>query len=146
MTTAWSHLPNAVHIDRVLASVKAHPGVWSSAWYAASDWSGDRARAAASDAERTAARTAAWDAARDAERTAARTAARDEVRYAAWDAASAAARGAISALIAYDNSAKFLDMTSNELKMWGALSEDPAAILMLPAVIAFEKISELELT
>ena len=29
MTTAWSHLPNAIHIDRVLASVRADPMAWS---------------------------------------------------------------------------------------------------------------------
>jgi hypothetical protein len=27
----WSHLPNAVHIDRVLASVKANPKIWADA-------------------------------------------------------------------------------------------------------------------
>jgi len=42
----WSHLPNAAHIDRVLASVKANPKIWAdvsnavpdaahnAAWYA----------------------------------------------------------------------------------------------------------------
>jgi len=36
-------------------------------------------------------------------------------------------------------------MTSDQLKMWAILSEEPAAILLLPAVTAFEKIKELEL-
>ena len=39
MTTEWSHLPNAAHIDAVLASVKANPDDWNAArnaaWYAA---------------------------------------------------------------------------------------------------------------
>ena len=124
--TAWSHLPNATHIDRILASVKSHPNVWKAAGEAASwDAARDRAWTAAGEA-------ASWDAARDA----ARTAALDAARYAAWTAA----RTAIAALVAWDNSAKFLDMTSNELKMWAALSEDPAAILMLPAVMAIEQL------
>jgi len=36
-------------------------------------------------------------------------------------------------------------MTSDQLRVWAILSEKPAAILLLPAVTAFEKISELEL-
>ena len=31
----WSHLPNAVHIDRILAHVKTNPEKWSTAWNAA---------------------------------------------------------------------------------------------------------------
>ena len=115
--TAWSHLPNAAHIDRIIASVKSHPEAWAAtgdaAWYQA--W--------------YAAREAVWEAARDA----------------AKGAAIGAARGAIVALIAWDHSAKFLDMSPDELKMWCALSEDPACILLLPAVRAFEQIKELEL-
>jgi hypothetical protein len=35
-------------------------------------------------------------------------------------------------------------MTSDRLKVWHALSDDPACILLLPAVIAFEQIEEME--
>ena len=59
--TAWAHLPNARHIDAVLADARKRPGAW--------------------DAARTAARDAAWDAARRA--------ARDAARDAAWDAIAA---------------------------------------------------------
>ena len=45
--TAWTHLPNAAHIDRMLAHTKQHPARWDAAWGAA----------------RGAARDAAWDAA-----------------------------------------------------------------------------------
>ena len=48
-TTKWAHLPNAKHIDWVIASVKANPDAWSAAWNAAYD----------------AARHAVWDAASD---------------------------------------------------------------------------------
>ena len=44
--TAWAHLPNAQHIDAVLADARKSPGAW--------------------DAARTAAWGAAWDAAWDA--------------------------------------------------------------------------------
>ena len=35
MTTAWAHLPNAQHIDRVLAHLSQHPARWDAAWGAA---------------------------------------------------------------------------------------------------------------
>jgi hypothetical protein len=120
--SAWSHLPNAHHIDRVLESAKSHPEIWDAAWNAA--WS----------AARDAAWSAAWDAARDAALNAAWSA--------AWDAA--AARGATAALIAYDDASKYIEMPSDHLRVWSILSEDPAAVLLLPAVIAFERINELE--
>ena len=63
---------------------------------------------------------------------------------AAWSAAWSEARSASMALIAYDDSAKYLDMPSEQLRVWSILSEDPAAILLLPAVVAFERINELE--
>jgi hypothetical protein len=127
--TAWSHLPNAVHIDRVLASVKAHPDVWGAA--------------------RNAARFAAWADARDAAwyaaRYAARSAALNAARYAALNAARYAAWLAIAALIAWDDSAQYLSMTSDQLKMWYHLTERPACLLLLPAVRAFEQINEMEM-
>jgi hypothetical protein len=49
------------------------------------------------------------------------------------------------ALVAYDDCAQYLDMSSDQLKVWAILSENPAAVLLLPAVIAFEKIAELEM-
>ena len=52
MTTkpAWSHLPNAKHIDAVLADARKRPEAWGAA------------RGAARDAARDAAWDAAWDA------------------------------------------------------------------------------------
>ena len=56
--TAWAALPNARHIDRVLADLKARPEVWAAARDAA--WA--TAWAAARDAARDAARALiAWD-------------------------------------------------------------------------------------
>ena len=128
--SAWSHLPNAAHIDRVLASVGGHPEAWSDAYTA--DW------AAAYDA----AQYAAYDAAQYAAQYAARDAARDANSY---RAAYYAARGAVLALIAYDDCAKYLSIPSDQLRVWAVLSENPAAALFIPAVIAFEKINELEM-
>ena len=130
----WSHLPNAAHIDRILASVKEHPEVWDAAW--------DAARVAA----RYAARNAIMDAARDATRVAARDAIIDAAGNSAWYAARHAARYAIMALIAWDDCAHYLDLSSAKLEIWAKLSEKPECLLLLPAVKAFEKIDEMELT
>lgn len=53
-TAAWAHLPNAEHIDKVLAHLQANPTRW------------DAARDAARDEAWGAAWDAAWGAARDA--------------------------------------------------------------------------------
>ena len=129
---AWSHLPNAAHIDRVVKSVKSHPEIWN----AACDAARVAAWFAARDTAWEAGRLAAWDAARDAARAAARAAALN----AAWGAA----RAAILALIAWDDSAEYLKLSGDELEVWARLSDDPRAILLLPAVRAFEKIRKLE--
>jgi hypothetical protein len=75
-------------------------------------------------------------------------AARDAVRVMAWgvtrNAAWDAARDAVLALVAYDDAAKYLDMPMDQLRVWAILSEEPAAVLLLPAVVAYEKINELE--
>ncbi len=134
--SAWSHLPNAHHIDRVLESAKSYPEIWDAAWDAARG----AARNAARDAARDAVRLAVWDAARDA----AWDAAWDAVRLAARDAAWLAVWGTTAALIAYDDASKYLEMPGDHLCIWAILSEDSAAILLLPAVVAFERIRELE--
>ena len=118
----WSHLPNAKHIDRILASVKENPAAW------------DAARGAVWGAALDAARGAVWDAALDAALDAARDAVRDAARR--W--ARGAVWGVVLALVTYDHAAKYLEMTPDQLRVWAELSEDPAAVLLIPAVIAFE--------
>jgi hypothetical protein len=133
---AWSHLPNARHIDRVIESAESHPEIWSASWNAS--WN---ATMAAYDAARDAAWVAAArSAARDATRDAAMDAASDATRGAAWYAAWAAT----AALIVYDDASKYLEMPVDQLRFWAILSEIPAAILLIPAVIAFERIRKLE--
>lgn len=134
---AWSHLPNAHHIVWVIKSVKDNPEVWAVAWHAASD--------AIHDLTRDAAWEKAWDTAHDAaRRESAWHAARHKVRYAARNTARASALDAVAALLAWDDSAQFLEMDGDELEVWARLSEDPRAILLLPAVRAFERIKALE--
>jgi hypothetical protein len=139
--TAWAHLPNATHIDRVLAHAKQHPDRWGAAWDAAQDAARAAALDAALDAARDAARDAAMDAARDAAMDAAWDAAWDAARYAAQDAALGAAldaaRGACYALVAWDDCAPVLDMPADAVRLLAAVGHHPA-VLLLPAVLAFE--------
>ena len=121
-TTAWAHLPNAKHIDAVLADVNTRPEVWDAAldaaWYAA--W------AAARQAARDAARAEVWDAARQA------------ALDAAWDAAWGAAWDAILALIAWDLSADLVDLPPDVLRTMADLAPEPVnhqAVLLLPWAI-----------
>jgi hypothetical protein len=128
MSQPWSHLPNAVHIDRILAHAKQNPGawdaarnaVWSAAWNAA--WSA--ARNAVWSAISLPAWSAAWRAARNAVCNA--------ISLPAWNAAW----DAITSLIAWDNSSELLDMPADQVYTWAALG-NPAARLMYPAVLVF---------
>ena len=123
MTTAWAHLPNATHIDRVQAHLKQHPDRWEAARGAA--------RGAAWGAARGAALDAAWEAARGA--------ALDAAWGAALDAVWGVARGAVVALIAWDDCAYLLDQTPELLQAQINLVGDRRAVLLLPAVVAMRE-------
>ena len=128
--TAWAHLPNAVHIDRILASLKAHPDKWEAArgpaWSAAWDAARTAARGTAWTEAWTAARTAAWSASWDAARTAART------------AGGGAGGGAITALIAWDDCAYMLELPEDTLKVLRAVGNEQAMLLSTAAKILRE--------
>ena len=120
--TAWADLPNAKHIDRVLADLKKNPDRWSAAM--AAEWN-----AAWSDV---------WNTARTDARTAAMTDAYNAAWTAAWYAAWGAARDAILALIAYNDCAYLLDEKPEHVQML-ALLGNQAASLLYPACIALQK-------
>lgn len=146
--TAWAHLPNAAHIDRILTDVKRRPEVWGAALDAV--W--NAARAAARGAALDAVRAAAWSAAGSAAGSAALDAVRDAALDAAWDAvwdavwdaardaawgtALGTARGAILALIAWDDAALLLIVPVPTLRLLSDCGSH-SATLMLPAAIAF---------
>ena len=120
MSNAWDSLPNAKHIDRVIESIKTHSDEWTAA--------------------RDMTRDAAWNAVWIAAWVAVRFAAQDAARYAAWNAVC----DVTCALVAYDDCAWMLDMEYDKLRAYAILTENPAAILLLPAVKAFELIKEKE--
>ena len=137
----WSHLPNAHLIDWVIASVKANPEKWISAWDASyrgasytqdktwvAAWAKARVTAARLAAAENVARVAAWNAARDAALNADGCLASNTNRI----AARAATWNANLALIVYDDCQQYLSMSYEKLLAWATLSERPQAILLLP--------------
>jgi len=140
--TAWADLPNAKHIDRILADLEKNPDKWNAAWNAArtAAWSAERYAAwdAARDAARNAVNNAAWTAAWDAAWDAARNAARDDAWYDARADARADARDAILALIAYDDCAYLLDEKPEHVQMLALLGNE-RALLLYQACVALQK-------
>ena len=115
-TTPWAHLPNAVHIDRVIANVSPHCRAvgWDAAWWAARVLLIKQGR------------YPVWL----------------ESRAVAWNAAQDAVWDAVLALIAYDDCAYMLDSDPGELAILAKFG-DPRAILLLPACKAFHSLKEL---
>ena len=136
-TKAWAHLPNAAHVDRILASVKKNPEKWSTAWDVAGGAAGYEARDAAWDAAGCEARDAAWDAAWNAVQGAVWGAAGCEARGTAWDAAWNAVQGAVwgtvLALIAWDDCAYILELPEDALKVLRAVGNEQAILLSAAA-------------
>ena len=123
MTTDWAHLPNAPHIDRVIAIANVSPHCravgWDKEWWAA---------------PRDAAWSKAWNTVQDAGRSA-------EYK-AAWLEAWYFARNAIVALIAYDDCAYMLDSDPGELAILAAFG-DHRAVLILPACEILHSLKEI---
>ena len=129
-TTAWADLPNAAHIDRVLASAIANPDHWT-----------------AREGEGWA---VAWNATRDL--------LKEQGRYDEWSTASSAVwlarqqrssaaswssvREALLALVAYDDCAYMLDSDPGELAILAKFG-DRRAIMLLPACKVFHSLREL---
>ena len=132
--SAWSHLPNAVHIDRVLALIKSHPKLWDQAW--SQVWV--QAWVQAIDQ----AREQAWNQARYQVWDQAWNQARYQVRDQAWHYE---VRDVLLALVTYDDCTKYLDLPIDQLQMLYHLTEHPACILLQPAVVAFAMEKEREL-
>jgi len=129
-TTKWAHLPNAKHIDWVLNSIKSRPDAWKGVRgavlehalayedaYNVMGWGEVETYNKAYDA--------AW-------------AATSERAHVVPNSAWPGVRAVLIALIAYDDCSKYLDMTPDELEVWAALSNDPAAILLQPMVQAMQ--------
>lgn len=115
-------LSNAASIEAVLYSFETYPMVWREAFESvwAMHWDGERTRA--------------WLAARS-------RAGHIVDTHLLW-ATPTVVEDAALALAAYDDAGQFLSMSSERLRIWKELSEHPAATLLLPAVLAMERIQQ----
>ena len=131
MSTAWDHLPNAKHIDRVLAKLEENPDAWAGKWDAKWEaaWN-DTKRDAWDDAKRD-----AWD---DAWAAAKRSATSRAANINAGTDVCGLTCGAILALMVYDNCAYLLDEKPEDVKMLALLGNN-AAILIYPTCLALQK-------
>ena len=141
MTTVWSYLPNAAHIDRIIADLKTNPYAWATAW-------GESLRISASCknvANKVFGNLDQWNAGKDIAFNHANGTmltltfgipepARSESFF--------AARYAILALMAWSESGDYLELPRDQVQVMATLG-DQRAILMLPSVIAFAKSREL---
>jgi hypothetical protein len=137
----WKDLPNAKHIDRVLASVKTHPEVWGAFRVVSHELSTifDSVRDKAWHAIRAKEWSAAWNAVQNTVLDATREQSNfllSHARVSAWFV--------LTALVAYDDCEWMLGISSEKLRVWSELTQNPAAILLLPAVVVFEEIEEKE--
>lgn len=135
MKTAWHNLPNAEHIDRILADLKARPEAWAVARAAVGDAERAAAREAAGDAAWDANRNEAWDATWNEVWDANKHGARDAAYGAAYGAAYDAAWDALLALIAWDHASSYLKLPPEQVLMLSRLGINEA-VLMCPAVLA----------
>ena len=142
MITQWGHIPNAAHIDRVLASAKANPDQWAVAW--TSVWKEHDKGPVTQNTELVAAWSTVWDTAYTQGRHAvwsSASSATNEGVY--WDptrvSARNAAQSAILVLVAYDDCAYMLDSDPGELAILAAFG-DPRASLVLAACRAFHSL------
>jgi len=143
----WSHLPNARHIDWVIADVRDNPSDWGVARLAAGEAAYGTAGFAAWLAVNGAAQEA-WGAAYDAVRDAL-NAARDIGRAPTLSTETlvrvlreADAWEACLALIAYDHAGKLFDIPVEQVRVLAYLGQ-PAAVLLLTACLVREKRREM---
>ena len=128
---AWDNLPNASHINWVLESMKQYPDIWKNTWewHVNDDFSGEL-----SDTRYNAKEDANIDCSftdRDSFINAI-------IRANRVYTFPTATKDAILCLVTYDHAAQYIGMKYDELLTWTHLSNDPAAILLLPTVLARE--------
>lgn len=123
--TKWAHLPNALHIDRVLDALKLYPECWAKP---GPTW--DRGWKTSWEDSVEVRRSTEWIA----------------VHAASWqvspDVVWLMGLASLMCLVAHDDCAHMIDSEVGELKILAALG-DQKAMLLLPACMAFHSIKEL---
>ena len=130
--TKWSHLPNAAHIDRVLASNKSHQYMWAKLKEAHTKDRAHKWRNARTTVILDAKHKGVWSVLLELIRN-----------VISPHEAQIVVKNAILCLIAYDDCAHMLDSEVGELRILAAFG-DEKAILLLPACTVLKAIKELK--
>jgi hypothetical protein len=128
MTTAWAHLPNAQHVDWVLADLKARPALWDRAQKEATDQIGKGQYLSARDE----ARKTVWPTHRDAAWGI--VSAGSKLPY-VWEDSWPAAYTVCLALLAYDECGPLLNCSLEHLQRLYRLNPHPSYLLLQAPVI-----------
>lgn len=148
--STWSYLPNSEYIDRILADVKTYPNIFST--------TNDMARISGALGEQNTrmGRTSLAEA-HQTSRAIIKSMNRSEAWKTSWYAvdmtimrspapisysAKGSAKSSILALIAWDSASNYFNLSSDEVTVLAILG-DNKAILMLPSILAFEKLKEI---
>ena len=136
MGNAWSHLPNAHHIDWVLESVKENPKLWDiefqKIWGSNESFRKDYANAC--EIASMICVSKIFTKIPDLKITSESLGTRFLVTK------------VIIALFAYNDCEKIINMPYEKLKVWAELSKNPRAIILLPMVyIKEEQIKKIDL-
>lgn len=157
LATKWINLPNALHIQRVLDYMKANPLAWEDDWndhiVSVRDAHFD-ANAHCRKTARALDRKSGWNSAFNAAWAIEKKVHAAEHKAKTQEAAAAKigeevnglpyfmfthAVDAVNALVTYDDCAYMLDANPADV-LTLALSNNPAALLIYPACVAFNKI------
>jgi hypothetical protein len=132
--TAWSHLPNALLIDRILDDLKTNPSNWfcnpvdyGRAWPKTIDNLSNQHTGVYMSAFRAASKQIMIN---------------TDHEELTLISAKKAARCSILALIVWDEVADYLNMSLEQVQVMISLGDDKAALIK-PAVIAFEKLKRM---
>lgn len=132
MKTAWAHLPNARHIDRILAAAKTDPLLWVFQY---------TVNPVPDETLRTISELA-WEAIVGTEKVYTWYAAYDIIVRTIDYRVSHKIKYVIEYLIAHDDCAYMLDSEVDQIKILAVLG-DPKAILLLPVCNVFHLTKEL---
>jgi hypothetical protein len=128
---AWDHLPNAIHIDCILASLQADFEIWNRAYH----------ETLVEDKAHVFIQAFAFMQPNDLDTF---HTIQTVMRDLSWSCSAVdAAMDPILALVAYEDSAKYLELSVDQLNMLYQLNEHPACFLLRVAVRAFELEREL---
>jgi hypothetical protein len=144
MITPWEHLPNAAHIDRIITDLRQNADIWKEAVNETWNESVDRSMIYSASKKAEDSISSSKDEIISQANASVKDQTWEEDKDDAWyiemDQVWYSATRAILALVAWEKSADCLGMTLENMKL-RVMFNDHTAILMMPAVLALQKLN-----